>query len=80
MDMLSHLAFLVVGLGVGMSIDAFEYPWQTIAAAVVLASLNLAWSIMTRPALRSIAHGAVHELSRRLKGRMNLRFKARRDA
>jgi O-antigen/teichoic acid export membrane protein len=84
LDMLAHLAFLIVGLGVAASIDAFSYPWQAIAAAVVLASINLAASIMTRPALRVIAQSVVHELSRRLKGRMkgriSLRFKARRDA
>ena len=79
-DMLSHLAFLVVSLGVGMSIDPIAHPWQAIVAGVVIASVNAGWSILTRPALRSIASGVVHELNKRLKGRVNLRFKARRDA
>ena len=79
-DMLSHLAFLVVSLGVGMSIDPIAHPWQAIAAGVVIALVNAGWSILTRPALRSIANGVVHELNKRLKGRVNLRFKARRDA
>jgi hypothetical protein len=69
-DMLMHLAFLVAGLGVAFVIDPIEYPLQSIAAAFVIAGLNCCCSLLTRPALRSMARSFVHELNVRLKRRV----------
>ncbi|MFT4433028.1 oligosaccharide flippase family protein [Caballeronia sp. 15715] len=69
-DMLMHLAFLIAGLGVAFVIDPIEYPLQSIAAAFVISALNLGCSLLTRPALRSMARGFVHELNVRLKRRV----------
>jgi O-antigen/teichoic acid export membrane protein len=69
-DMLMHLAFLIAGLGVAFVIDPIEYPLQSIAAAFVISALNSGCSILTRPALRSMARSFVHELNVRLKRRV----------
>ena len=69
-DMLMHLAFLVAGLGVAFVIDPIQYPLQSIAAAFVISGLNCCCSLLTRPALRSMARSFVHELNVRLKRRV----------
>jgi hypothetical protein len=42
---------------------------QSVAAAFVIAGLNAGCSLLTRPALRSMARSFVRELSARLKRR-----------
>jgi hypothetical protein len=39
-----------------------------------MAALTAGWSVLTRPALRSMARGFARELNGRLKRRVNLRF------
>jgi O-antigen/teichoic acid export membrane protein len=73
-DMLLHLAFLLVSLGVASVIDPIDNPFQAIAAAFVMAGLNAGWSVLTRPALRSMLRAFARELNGRLKRRVNLRF------
>jgi O-antigen/teichoic acid export membrane protein len=78
-DMVLHLAFLLVGLGVASAIDPIVNPLQAIAAAFVMAGLNAGWSVLTRPALRSMMRAFAHQLNTRIRRRVNPRFKARTD-
>ena len=80
LDMLAHLAFLLVGLALGTLIDAIANPLHAVAAAALLAGANAAWSIATRPALRSVVHTFGRDLGARMRRRVNLPVKARRDA
>jgi O-antigen/teichoic acid export membrane protein len=80
LDMLLHLAFLLVGLALGATIDAIANPLHAVATAMLLSSVNAAWSVATRPVLRSMVQTFGRDLSARLRRRVNLPVKARRDA
>lgn len=76
LDMLAHLAFLIAGLVLGDVIDAMTHPFYAIAMALVLALVNAGWSVLTRPALRSLATS----LAQKIIGRTQSPLKARSDA
>jgi hypothetical protein len=83
-DMLAHLAFLIASLVLGSLIDSMLHPFRAIAAAVLVALLNAGLTVLTRPALRTLASAVIRKLSARIGKRIGRRFqpplKARSDA
>jgi O-antigen/teichoic acid export membrane protein len=80
LDMLAHLTFLIASLVLGTLIDSMLHPFQAITAAVLVALLNAGWSVLTRPALRTLASAVMRKLGARLGRRFHTPLKARSDA